>query len=111
LLTDADFFALLRDREFPAKRAVRLIFVSKVQSTDGGVSSDTHFAVLLPAMNDTWSGQFLAHEFGHLLGLGHIENQSWNVMAPGLGERNKITPDQVRQSQASRLVKTLGRRG
>ena len=108
VLTDADYFALVR--EFPAKRAVSLIFVSKLQSSDGGLSNEAQRAALLPALNDKLSGQFLAHEFGHLLGLGHVENQSWNVMAPGLGERNKLNPSQVQKSHASNLVKLFGRK-
>ena len=108
-----------------AGSGVRVLLVDRVSRPElGGESVAQTRVCLVPYGADVGStSRFLAHEFGHLLGLDHAdaarregpgqERQAaaWmrNLMNSGaLHPDAELTPDQVRQARSSALARRFG---
>ncbi len=65
-------------------------------------------ACILPSsLTPNNRGRVFAHEFGHLLSLGHVDSPNThlnNVMRPGLFAGPDLTPEQIQQARRSTLA-------
>jgi hypothetical protein len=100
-VVDAEGFLFLANR-FPARNGVSLLLVRGFRSVDlGGQAIEAQCVCIL---GDGAPVTSLAHEFGHLLHLGH-EGDIRNLMNPGLSiPEPQLTPAQIRGAQQSALA-------
>lgn len=100
--------------QFPARNCVSLLLVSRFSSRElGGEALEDRSVCIVASLGDPMTGKILAHEFGHLLSLAHVEGSveaHYNLMYPGLSADARLTGDQRRQAQGSRLVRQFGER-
>jgi hypothetical protein len=108
-----------------AGRGVRVLLVDQVARRElGGQAREATRTCLIPyGSNASETGRRLAHEFGHLLDLPHVEGTrgpgqeaqaaAWarNLMNSGLiGPAAELNPAQVRRARGSRLARGFGGR-
>ncbi len=104
------FFFLAR--QFPAQAGVSLLLVSRVSEPAlAGEAVNELSVALLPFLGDPTAGNTLAHEFGHLLSLGHVLNDDpldasdvYNLMYPGARADNRLTQAQINTARSSALA-------
>lgn len=100
--------------QYPARSGVSLICVRQIGRIDGtgwiaGKSAREQSITLIGlSLNPLLWGQTLAHEFGHLLWLEHVDNDSGNLMYPSSQQGVSLTPAQRRQALDSPLARQFG---
>jgi matrixin len=99
-LDDDGFFMLARG--FPMDDGVSLLLVRRFVGSEGGASAEK---LGVCAVGDNSPDTALAHEFGHLLGLGH-QGDIRDLMNPGLSAPGTpLTRSEIAAARASGLVK------
>ncbi len=107
-IVDQSGFTYLASR-YRGREGASLILVRQFDGPDlGGQAIESLGACVLPRLGDVLSGKVLAHEFGHLLGLDHVDDH-YNLMYPALSAAQNLTPEQRSRAAASRLA--TGSRG
>ena len=102
-LDDNGFFLLARS--FPMTDAVQLLLVRRFAGSEGGAAIEDQGVC---AVGDSSPDTSLAHEFGHLLGLGH-QGDIRDLMNPGLSAPGTpLTPREIIDARASRLAVRFG---
>src|SRR5271166_2541794 len=102
-LDDNGFFLLARS--FPMTDAVQLLLVRRFAGSEGGAAIEDQGVC---AVGDSSPNTALAHEFGHLLGLGH-QGDIRDLMNPGLSPPGTpLTPREIIDARASRLAVRFG---
>ncbi len=102
-------------RKFPAKKGVSLVVIDKFteKSLGGRSIQEKAFCVVDTSGHPAFGGH-LAHEFGHLLSLDHLEKghklKGWkklinyNLMYEGARAGTELAPEQIIQARASNLA-------
>lgn len=104
-LDDAGFLMLASG--FPMDHAVTLLLVHRFAGAEGGASAEK---LGVCAVGDSSPSTALAHEFGHLLGLGH-QGDILDLMNPGLSAPGTpLTSCEIAAARASRLFQQFGGR-
>jgi hypothetical protein len=88
---------LMLAHSFPMKNTVSLLLLHRFKGAEGGASVEK---LGVCAVDDNAPDTALAHEFGHLLGLGH-QGDIRDLMNPGLSPPG--TPLTVREISAARV--------
>jgi hypothetical protein len=86
---------------------ITLLLVQRFARWDLGGQASRGTCILPSNLSVQNRGRVFAHEFGHLLGLNHIDTPDTNlqnVMRPGLVAGNQLTPDQIRDARQSPLA-------
>jgi hypothetical protein len=97
--------------QYPARSGVSVVCVRQIGRVGGagwvaGTSArDRSVAMIGFTLNPLLWGQTLAHEFGHLLCLEHVSNDSGNLMYPSSQQGISVTPAQRRQALDSPLAR------
>jgi hypothetical protein len=92
--------------QFPARSGISLLLVYRFSGNEVGVQASRGVAIL-PFLSRNMRARILAHEFGHLLGVDHMEatrTHLENLMRPGLVAGNQLTQDQINTARRSSLV-------
>ena len=104
-LDDEGFLMLAK--EFPMSDAVSLLLVRRFEGSEGGASKEE---LGVCAVGDGSPDTALAHEFGHLLGLGH-QGDIRDLMNRGLSAPGTpLTSREIADARKSRLAKRFGAR-
>ena len=104
-LDDEGFLMLAKD--FPMTDAVSLLLVRRFVGSEGGASEEK---LGVCAVGDSSPDTALAHEFGHLLGLGH-QGDIRDLMNKGLSAPGTpLTAREIADVRKSRLAKRFGAR-
>ena len=96
--------------QYPARSGVSLICVRQIGRVDGGgwiagkSARERSITMIGFSLNPLW-GQTLAHEFGHLLCLEDVDNESGNLMYPSSQPGTLLTPAQRRRALDSPLAR------
>jgi hypothetical protein len=108
-INDEGFLFLIR--RYPARNGVTTFFVNRFQDIqEGGNAVEEHSAGIVASLPHPQIGKTLAHELGHLLSLGHVPNDSFNLMFPGLSHAQRLTAGQIAQATGSRLARSVQQR-
>lgn len=90
---------------FPARDGVSAFFVKRFEDAqEGGNAVERLTACIVASLPHPQVGKTLAHEFGHLLSLGH-EGDSFNLMFRGLSHAQNLTATQIARAVNSRLAR------
>jgi len=95
-------------RKYPSRRGARLFVVRQFSGQEGGQAIEAQRVCILKHLGNPLFGKTLAHEFGHLLALGHVTlgaSAHFNLMWPGLRAGDKIERSQIRIAQESGLAR------
>ncbi len=104
-LDDEGFLMLAKN--FPMSDAVSLLLVPRFEGSEGGASKEE---LGVCAVGDGSPDTSLAHEFGHLLGLGH-QGDIRDLMNRGLSAPGTpLTAREIADVRKSRLAKRFGAR-
>jgi hypothetical protein len=102
-INDQGFLYLAQ--RFPARGGATAFFVSRFHDIqEGGNAVEQLAASIVAALPHPQVGKTLAHEFGHLLSLGHV-GDTFNLMCPGLSHAQNLTAPQITQATASGLAR------
>jgi hypothetical protein len=96
---------------FPAQRGARLFVVHGFSGQEGGQAIEAQRVCIVKQLGNPLFGKTLAHEFGHLLALGHVTTGAsarYNLMWPGLRAGDRLEPDQIHTAQTSGLARSFG---
>ena len=106
---DPSGFFFLASQYRPNHGRISVVFVARFTRPELGGGRPRNTAVcVLPAMNDIGSGKMLAHEIGHILGLGHEDQDANNLMFPAARADDQLRQDQ--RDRARQAAQALGGR-
>lgn len=97
--------------QYPSRSGVSLLLVSRFSGNEVGGQASRGVAIL-PFLTGHLRARILAHEFGHLLGVGHMEERRThlqNLMRPGLVAGNQLIQNQIDTARRSSLVSQITR--
>jgi hypothetical protein len=111
VVTREGFLPLVAALKLP-KTGLSMMFVRKFESPHlGGQSVDELGAGIISSVANPTQGNVLAHELGHLLGLGDLEHvqgsieNRYNLMYQALSAGYRLTPDQIKTALAKARIK------
>jgi hypothetical protein len=103
-----DTFQYLINHTHGRRGRITLLLVHRFQRWDLGGQASRGTCILPSTLTANNRGRVFAHEFGHLLGLDHMETENenlQNVMRPGLVAGNELTEDQIQLARSSTLAR------
>ena len=104
VVNDQGFLFLAK--QFPGRGGASALFVSRFQAAEeGGMAAEDKQACIVASLGQPLTGNTLAHEFGHLLGLDHIKDY-YNLMYKGLRAGHKLTAEQITKATSSKLARS-----
>lgn len=86
---------------------ITALLVRQFARWDLGGQASRGTCIMPSTLTEHNRGRVFAHEFGHLLGLPHLEVQGQNLqnlMRPGLVAGNQLLPDQIATARGSQLA-------
>jgi hypothetical protein len=99
----------------PARDGVSLMLVANFSSRElGGEALEDRSVCIVAFLDDQLQAKVLAHEFAHLLALDHVNRDlqdRYNLMYPGLSADTRLTAEQRRVAQTSRLARQFSEAG
>lgn len=108
-----DGFLFLAGRYPAARNKVSALFVHRFSGTEGGQAVENQRVCILKSSPAQLMGRILAHEFGHLLNVPHIDESDTshlqNLMRPGLVAGDQIIQDQIDIARQSNLAQLSSR--
>jgi hypothetical protein len=108
VVTENGFLYLAR--QYPAQRGARLFVVHRFAGQEGGQAIEAQRVCIVKCLGNPLFGKTLAHEFGHLLTLGHVTTGTaarFNLMWPGLRAGDRLEPGQIHTAQRSGLSRSF----
>jgi hypothetical protein len=108
VVTEDGFLYLAR--QYPARRGARLFVVNRFAGQEGGQAIEAQRVCIVKCLGNPLFGKTLAHEFGHLLALGHVTtgpSARYNLMWPGLRAGDRLEPAQIRTAQRSGIARSF----
>ncbi len=101
------FLYLARQYPAPARSGINLLLIFRFAGDEGGQAIESQRVCIVRTLRAELMGRVLAHEFGHLLSLEHMEEEGTNLqnlMRPGLVAGNQLTEPQIRTARNSKLA-------
>lgn len=108
VVTENGFLYLAR--QYPAQRGARLFVVQRFADQEGGQAIEAQRVCIVKHLGSPLFGKTLAHEFGHLLALGHVTTGAaarYNLMWPGLRAGDRLEASQIQTAQSSGLARAF----
>lgn len=93
--------------QYRARRGARLFVVRQFAGQEGGQAVEAQRVCIVKRLGGPLFGKTLAHEFGHLLNLGHVTTGTaarYNLMWPGLRAGDRLEPAQIQRARRSALA-------
>lgn len=93
--------------QYRARRGARLFVVRQFAGQEGGQAVEAQRVCIVKRLGSPLFGKTLAHEFGHLLNLGHVTTGTaarYNLMWPGLRAGDRLEAAQIQRARRSALA-------